>query len=157
LSADELLIQVPGANPWNLLYLIPVGIGLAIFSQLWAPVMVTVSWQFRNTLFFCLPITLLIAASTYWDFLPTYVQFTSEKFAIYKAPFGFSLTMIQGSNSEIHNVFHTLRAFRAGKQTYEKRVVTIQTYNSESFFAKGFGWDECNWLVKVIKAWLRMT
>ncbi|MEP0871343.1 serine/threonine protein kinase [Trichocoleus desertorum AS-A10] len=156
-TADELLIQVPGANPWNLLYLIPVGIGLAIFGQIWAPVMASMSWQFGNTLFFFLPIALLIAASTYWDFLPTYVQFTPEKFAIYKSPFGFSLTMIQGSNAEIHNIFHTLRAFRAGKQTYEKRVVTIQTYSSESFFAKGFSWDECNWLVKVIKEWLRMA
>lgn len=156
-TVDELLIQVPGANPWNLLYLIPVVIGLAIISQPWIPLVATASWQFSNILVFVLPIVLLIGGGVYWDFLPTFVRFTQEKFSIYKSPFGLPMVMFQGSTGEINNIFHSLRTFDGGKRTYEQRVVTIQTYSTENFFAKGFSWDECNWLVEVIKAWLRMT
>jgi serine/threonine protein kinase len=155
-TAEDLIIRVPGANPWHLLYLIPAVIGLAIVGYPWLSVISSMSWPLGHILLFGLPIVLLIAGATYWEFLPTFVQFTRAEFSIYKCPFGFPLVMFQGSNSEIHNVFHTLKAFSTGKRTYESRVVTIQTYSNESFFAKGFSWDECNWLVKVIKAWLQM-
>ncbi|MBD2461396.1 serine/threonine protein kinase [Oscillatoria sp. FACHB-1407] len=149
-APDRLLIQTPGANRWSLLLLIPIGIILLIILRAVLPVItITVSGAGLFSLFL-----LLFALSIFWEFLPTFIDFQQDRFIIYKRPFNFTIQTTNQPIADIQDVFHTLKTFRSGKRTYEKRVVVVQTSYNETYFAKGFSWDECNWLVEVIQQWL---
>ena len=151
-TRDRLLIKIPGPSLWQLLLLVPIGIALIFVGQMFIPL--TDFIPSGQILFFCFPIALLIVAWIYWEFLPAYVQFERGRFLLYKSPWGSPIGMMNGRTHEIQDIFHTLKMFRAGKSSYEKRVVVIQTYGDEVCFGKGLSWDECTWLVGVIQEWL---
>ncbi len=153
-TADELLITIPGASLWNLLMLIPIAIALIVFVPIVThTIAALLTIEFTHILFFLL-IVLAIGGGVSWEFFPTFVQFNRSQFSIYKRRFGFTMTMISGSTADIEDVFHTMKTFRNGKSTCDKRVVTIQTYRGEYFFAKGMSRNECSWLVNAIQYWL---
>jgi hypothetical protein len=133
--------------------LIPIAIALIVFVPIVTQTIALMTIEFTHILFFLL-IVLAISGSVYWEFLPTFVQFNRSQFSIYKRCFGFTMTTITDSTAEIEDVFYTMKTFRNGKTTYETRVVTIQTYRGEYFFAKGMSRNECSWLVNAIQYWL---
>lgn len=151
---DRLSIQIPGTSLWHLFLLVPIGIFLfAIFQNLFSPLLYLTLLDWR-VIFFGGLLLLLIAFFTYWEFLSTFVEFEGGYCIIYKRPFNFTLTIDTIAIASIRDVFHTLKAFRSGKRTYETRVIMIQTGSSESFFGKGLNWEDCDWLVRVIQRWL---
>jgi serine/threonine protein kinase len=155
-TADQLLIKIPGANVGQLFLLVPIAIILLlVFGQIFFALILTVT-NIPLVLLFGLLITALIAGSTYWEILPTYVELQRSRFCIYKLPFGSPVVTVNGVTGNIQDVFHTLKTFRNGKSSDEKRVVIIQTYGGEDHFGKGLNWEECSWLVNVIQDWLHL-
>ncbi|MBD1920319.1 serine/threonine protein kinase [Microcoleus sp. FACHB-831] len=157
-TADELLITIPGTSLWTLLMLIPIAIALIVLGQMVMPAIVLMTIESAYILFFLvLVIVLAISAAVYWELLPTFVKLDRAEFSLYKRPFGFTVTTILCSKADIEDVFHTMKTFRTGKTTYDKRVVTIQTNRREYFFAIGLSKYDCSWLVKAIKYWLDLS
>lgn len=154
-STHSLLIAIPGTTAWSLLLLIPISIALVVVGRMLLPILTFLSPGPIAFLFFSV-IVLGIVWTTYWELLPTCIQFDRDQFLIYKSPFGVAMSMSSGSTTAIQNVFHTLKTFGSGKNTYEKRVVILQSGDGEEYFGQGLSWDECSWLVDVIKDWLEL-
>jgi serine/threonine protein kinase len=155
-TPDLLLFKLPGGSPWQLLALVPIGLAVYVFGREMIVYMLSIGAVSGQFLFFVALIVFLIAAFTYWDLLPFFVELDRSRYSIYKRPFGSPVAMVNGATGEIQDVFHTLKTFRNGKTTYDRRVVIIQTYRGEDYFAKGLSWEECDWLVDVLQDWLRL-
>lgn len=153
---DDLLIKVPNIiNPWELVLLVPIVIGIVFMGQIFIPFIVSMTFQLEYILFIPV-IFLFFALSLYWGLLPTFVEFSGGIFSIYKKPFGTKIQMAHGSQAAVHDVFHTLKTFRSGKHTYTQRVIILQTNYREYYFGNKLNWEECTWLVDVIQYWLHL-
>jgi serine/threonine protein kinase len=154
-SPEELLITIPGASRWQLLWLIPIGIALAMVGQMLSSVLADLIAAFP-VLPFALLIIVLMAGMIYWEFLPTFVQFNRQKFRIYKRPFGGLISIHTGETYAIADVFQTTKTFGSGKNRYEARVVVLQLGRVEIYLGKGLGEENCCWLVWVLQRWLKL-
>lgn len=154
-SPEDLLITIPGASRWQLLWLVPIGIALTLIGQQLSPVLVDLMAAFP-VVPFALLIIVLIAAMIYWEFLPTFAQFDRQKFCIYKRPFGWLMSIDTGPTYAIKDVFQTTKTFGSGKNRYETRVVVLQMGRAEIFLGRGLGEENCCWLVWILQRWLRV-
>lgn len=157
-TEDDLWIKVPNIsiNPWELLLFIPfVIIGILFITEIFSPIFILSLLKLEILLVFALIIS-FVSLSVYWNLLPIFVQFSSGIFSIYKMPFGTKVQIKNGSTTEIHDVFHTLKTFRFGQQSHTQRVVVIQTNSREYYFGNRLNWEECTWLVDVIQYWLNL-
>lgn len=90
-------------------------------------------------------------------FQTTHVTLDLHQFAIRKELFGLTMSRMVGQVAQIEDVFHSLKIFREGRSSYEARVVTIQTRDTEFSFGKNLTRDDCVKLVREIKQWLGMA
>lgn len=150
-SHQMLLIKIP-ANRLQLLALIPLAILLVYVGHIVTPYYI---WGMVNpsVLLFVGLILVALLLFAYWETLPTFIQFESDYFFIYKRPFKQPFELTHGAVCHIEDVYHTLKTVRTGKSSVEQRVVVIQTEFGEDFFGAGLSWDECRWLVNVIQIW----
>jgi serine/threonine protein kinase len=85
---------------------------------------------------------------------PTFIHFKSNKFFIYRNIFSKTSILDHGLITDIEDVFHTLKTVSSGRSRYESRVVVIQTSSGEACFGWDLSYEECSWLVDVIRNWL---
>ncbi|HIK15591.1 MAG TPA: serine/threonine protein kinase [Leptolyngbyaceae cyanobacterium M33_DOE_097] len=155
-SPDHLLIRLPGAGLWQLLFFIPIAIVLIIFGQQFSSILPAFLASFPAAPLVVLLVVVLLTAMTYWEFLPTFAEFDRGRYYIYKRPFGWLISIDTGPTSAIEDVFQTLKTFGSGKSRYRARVVVLQTGQVEVCLGKGLNEENCRWLVRVIQTWLRL-
>lgn len=154
-SPENLLITIPGASRWQLLWFMPIGMALTTIGYQLSPILADLTASFP-VVPLALLIIALIAAIIYWGFLPTLVEFNRQRFCIYKRPFGWLIAIDTGVTDAIEDIFQTLKSFSSGRSRYEDRVVVLQMGRAEIFVGKGLSEENCRWLVRVLQGWLRL-
>jgi serine/threonine protein kinase len=144
---DELLIQIPGPSEWYVLFL------LILLSSIGT----LLSLGFLPGFLLILVPAFAPILLTHWYLIsPTFVEFDRHQFTIYKKLLDFSLPLSKGNTFDIEAVFHTLKTFQPGRNSYEKRVVMLQTQDKEHYFGEELSREACAWLVEEIKDWLEL-
>jgi serine/threonine protein kinase len=144
---DELLIQIPGPSEWYVLFLLILLSSIGTLLSL---------GFLPGFLIILVPAFAPILLTQGYLISPTFVAFDRQQFTIYKKLLDFSLPLSKGNTGDIEAVFHTLKTFQPGRNSYEKRVVMLQTQDKEHYFGEELSREACAWLVVEIKDWLEL-
>lgn len=152
-SADELIIQYPGAEKYWMLTTIPwCLIGISLIYKLFLLLDIPA--------FFVSPLVVLIVAlwgeRSYANRFPTTLCFNQNRFVLYKRLLGYTLKLAEGSDPTILQIDQDDSEKLKDKTTFIPHI-TIRTLSGDYTFGQGLSKPERYWVVEAANHWLQQN